>query len=259
VRSAAHPPAEGELYKPRHEPPRGRLMAARAHRQHMAGALDWGMGSVRCGGGGVEASVCSQGFLQLLRTRRPRRYVTVGTLRILTKCSLIAVTAAVVAAWVASGWCQFECKWRSGQAYLMHGGIWTTYALSPSPTWNRGLTWGRLAPEASGLRLSSAWVMSPPSPVAMFPVLDEDPSMNYSWACERPKPGASYYATVGKDLVFPILPLAVVSGLPAAWLAVGDLRISRRRRAGCCLSCGYDRRGLALDAECPECGTIPSR
>jgi len=34
----------------RPEPTRGRLKGARAHRQHRAGALDWGMGSVHCGG-----------------------------------------------------------------------------------------------------------------------------------------------------------------------------------------------------------------
>jgi len=26
------------------------------------------------------------------------------------------------------------------------------------------------------------------------------------------------------------------------------------RRAGCCLECGYSRKGLAIESDCPECG-----
>ena len=33
------------------------------------------------------------------------------------------------------------------------------------------------------------------------------------------------------------------------------LRAWRRRRAGQCVRCAYDRCGLAPDAKCPECGT----
>ena len=33
----------------------------------------------------------------------------------------------------------------------------------------------------------------------------------------------------------------------------------RRTRRGLCLSCGYDRRGIATDAACPECGTVPTK
>jgi hypothetical protein len=28
---------------------------------------------------------------------------------------------------------------------------------------------------------------------------------------------------------------------------------------GCCPSCNYDRAGLAADAKCPECGTVPTK
>jgi hypothetical protein len=28
---------------------------------------------------------------------------------------------------------------------------------------------------------------------------------------------------------------------------------------GTCFHCGYDRRSLAADAKCPECGTVPAR
>ena len=32
------------------------------------------------------------------------------------------------------------------------------------------------------------------------------------------------------------------------------VRERSRRRAGCCVSCGYNREGLTADAVCPECG-----
>jgi hypothetical protein len=37
-----------------------------------------------------------------------------------------------------------------------------------------------------------------------------------------------------------------------------DRRGALRALGGLCASCGYDRRGLAADATCPECGTAPS-
>jgi hypothetical protein len=43
----------------------------------------------------------------------------------------------------------------------------------------------------------------------------------------------------------------------AAALWYGDIR-ARRRGRDTCRSCGYDRRGLAADAKCPECGTVPA-
>jgi hypothetical protein len=44
------------------------------------------------------------------------------------------------------------------------------------------------------------------------------------------------------------------------WLTTGGLRRwrrARRRERGLCLSCGYDRSGLASGAACPECGSVP--
>jgi hypothetical protein len=51
--------------------------------------------------------------------------------------------------------------------------------------------------------------------------------------------------------------LLIVTALPAALLWLQEIPAARRRarlRAGQCATCGYDRRGLAADAKCPECG-----
>ncbi len=46
--------------------------------------------------------------------------------------------------------------------------------------------------------------------------------------------------------------------LPRNWLGSGWLW-ERRQHAGLCGRCRYDRRGLAPDATCPECGAPPTR
>jgi hypothetical protein len=52
-----------------------------------------------------------------------------------------------------------------------------------------------------------------------------------------------------------LLYLVGLTLIPAAIL----WRADRRGRApGLCGGCGYDRRGLAADAKCPECGTVPT-
>jgi hypothetical protein len=51
----------------------------------------------------------------------------------------------------------------------------------------------------------------------------------------------------------PLLPLAAICISAGLWVGrrhTAQFRASR----GLCLKCGYDRRGLAKDAACPECG-----
>jgi hypothetical protein len=70
------------------------------------------------------------------------------------------------------------------------------------------------------------------------------------------------------QIVLPTSPL--IRPLLADWgifmLGIGvPLLIARptfraiRAARGLCGSCGYNRRGLAADAKCPECGTIPTK
>lgn len=46
--------------------------------------------------------------------------------------------------------------------------------------------------------------------------------------------------------------IAMSGGLLLLW----SWRAARRIGEGCCLRCGYDRRGLGAEAKCPECGEV---
>lgn len=70
-------------------------------------------------------------------------------------------------------------------------------------------------------------------------------------------------AIMGEPRVLPLTPivpgLAVNTALYGVpwWLllfAPGVVRRALRRRRGACAACGYDRRGIAAGAVCPECG-----
>jgi hypothetical protein len=56
---------------------------------------------------------------------------------------------------------------------------------------------------------------------------------------------------VGVSLLYPV----ALTLIPAALLWYAD---RRPFGPGLCPKCSYDRRGLAPDAKCPECGTVPA-
>lgn len=75
----------------------------------------------------------------------------------------------------------------------------------------------------------------------------------------RPRWSRSRYVPPITQIEFPLwVPMLVSCGLaiPCWW---PEIVAFRRRRAGHCHSCGYDRRGLAPDARCPECGAVASK
>jgi predicted Zn-ribbon and HTH transcriptional regulator len=45
--------------------------------------------------------------------------------------------------------------------------------------------------------------------------------------------------------------------LPLAGFTVWRSRADRVPDPQACTKCGYDRRSLAADAKCPECGAVP--
>jgi hypothetical protein len=56
------------------------------------------------------------------------------------------------------------------------------------------------------------------------------------------------------EVVVPLWPVLAI-GLLATWRVRRTELLARRDTW---VACGYDRRGLAIDVRCPECGTIPA-
>jgi hypothetical protein len=59
-------------------------------------------------------------------------------------------------------------------------------------------------------------------------------------------------------ILLPVWIPFLLCAVPTAILSRRDYILTSRARAGRCPKCGYDRRGLAADAKCPECGTVPA-
>ena len=77
-----------------------------------------------------------------------------------------------------------------------------------------------------------------------------DPAPQWTWRFFDPGP-------IGKHLFLPLWMPAALAAAPALLLWVQDIRMRHRDRAGHCIRCGYDRRGLPALANCPECGSAP--
>lgn len=77
------------------------------------------------------------------------------------------------------------------------------------------------------------------------------------WKYESFDFGNAAQGILGHCYAIPLWPplLFAIIATTVLWWPV--LRGWRRERAGCCARCGYERRGLAPDAKCPECGANP--
>src|SRR5262249_5688463 len=69
-----------------------------------------------------------------------------------------------------------------------------------------------------------------------------EPGQFEGWECLW-KPRASWELW-DKWAILPLWTLATVAALPAGWGWWASIRAWRRRRRGCCTTCGYDRRGI---------------
>ena len=70
------------------------------------------------------------------------------------------------------------------------------------------------------------------------------------WMAKIPLGESTWYLGINLPLW---MPAALGIGL-ATWGGLPSNRIRRRRTRGLCVKCAYDRRGLAAEAPCPECG-----
>lgn len=149
------------------------------------------------------------------------------------------LTVLVLGLWIASGWCRFgvfSCRVlppASGATYIAtrHAAVamWGVLKLAAYPPPGSGGQWRPMG------------------------VLDRNQETKWFWGFEcYETPAARGPGTI---LVIPLwLPLVLAGG--ASVLLWREERARRRVAATACASCGYDRRGLATGAPCPECGSV---
>jgi hypothetical protein len=142
-------------------------------------------------------------------------------IRTTIKWGSTTLTVLLVVLWIASAWLEIGLH-RIGTIIEARAGH---------------LLWGNVG-----------WVWARPSPGG--------------WICGRAPAGFSLGLTSADDRPFhgaapPLwLPvLACTLFTIAAWRH--DAKARRRDRSHLCPECAYDRAGLAPDANCPECGTLP--
>ena len=150
--------------------------------------------------------------------------------------ALIAIAVAVAGGWMASGW--------KGLGFSSH-----SYAILCS---SGRLLWVDQVPEASITKWVTFPVEQPPSlrwRVDEFPRRAQVPAwVNglVNWTSHNDGSPALVFICF-----WPLPLLLTAAGVP---LLLSGRRARRRAVAGACMQCGYDRRGLAAGAVCPECG-----
>jgi hypothetical protein len=77
-----------------------------------------------------------------------------------------------------------------------------------------------------------------------------------SAAAGVPETDGPHYPGFALLLALVLLPVEVVLAIIVVFSAAGRRRARKRVAAGLCPSCAYDRRSLAVDAKCPECGRV---
>lgn len=159
---------------------------------------------------------------------------------------------AVIGAWWASGWWRGTLVGGRMLLRLEGGRVLMLYVRE---------TDGVRYPWSAGVGRRPG-ISTPPVPLKDMPAYDwwifSEYGARWRWGggCSVPWFTKPTYHTGAMPLWLPTLTLAV----PVALMWRSDwLLVARRRRAGACTACGYDRRGLDRTAACPECGARPER
>lgn len=179
-----------------------------------------------------------------------------GRNRSLAEWSLLWTGVAFAGILIASGWLSFSHKWVEGRQYgefrLRQGVIEILRGDDDNP-YTDGLSAIRSARWATGNSLGGTdalWTVH-------LTLATCDPIFGY-----RHTPGILVWNPQHPWAHGTTLLALVLWPLAAAPIALGGLLIWSQRRAvqasmarGCCGSCGYDLKGLAGNAACPECGS----
>lgn len=111
--------------------------------------------------------------------------------------------------------------------------------------------------EKSPTQHGSYWMWQPADPIR---VRSWDDRWHVTSWNEWRLGGLGWYHTTGggatsRVFSLPLWLVFVIVGMPCWFALVRSSRTARRRRRGLCVNCGYNRRGIAVDSKCPECGT----
>jgi hypothetical protein len=181
----------------------------------------------------------------------------------------IALMAIVVVAWCASswrfmGWSRRDEVWvpipASGMQEL-HTTFRVRLILQGRIEASRTESISAVIPIGSAgadePRHETSWVWQPAAPTRVW---SWDDRWHLSRWNEWRLGDFGWYETAGGGSVsrvfsLPLWMALAVLGTPC-WLGIARaVRAGRRRRRGRCAACGYDRRGIAVESACPECGT----
>jgi hypothetical protein len=131
--------------------------------------------------------------------------------------------ALLAVVWAASGWWHLSWTGTRASCGIGQGCVYVGEHRVYPEDW-RGVS-------MSKLRRPPSWMLLPSSNLVSDNV--------------DPKPFRNYIVPIW---IFEILILA------ATWRAWHLDMLARRARLNLCVACGYDRKGIAADAKCPECG-----
>jgi hypothetical protein len=143
------------------------------------------------------------------------------------------VTFLLAVVWIGSGWwCVIWGDGKGGTISVRAGGlaIWNVEDIDGDP-WD-------------------GWYL-----LRDLPPLQRS---RFQWKFEMTPGGASW--GLPRALVIPLWAPTLVVFIPTviAWRLDALARRRERVRLRLCLKCNYDRSGIAADAKCPECGSVPT-
>ncbi|HZW06766.1 MAG TPA: hypothetical protein VFF65_06555, partial [Phycisphaerales bacterium] len=158
--------------------------------------------------------------------------------------AFFVLAALFAAAWVWSGWWRYQRLFPAGEVRFSNGRLvvqhWQMATQKPSSEVRR------IGPGGPRFRwwLVKGEEWTPPNRYFFGAAL---------FAQHRGSGGGTSY----RYLAVVLWPAPIVLAA-AGWVLYGlGRRAAARAVEGRCRLCGYDRRGLAADGRCPECGAAP--